>query len=127
MASRIQPLLFFILLSFGCEVSGADDFLIKPKTCAVSEPGQVCQLELKIRFHLETVKQTCVWIASQSVPQKCYNKAEVNDLILISITEDTLVQIRDLDNHLIKQAVIHFAIYQPVKTRKRRGLNWNLL
>ncbi|MEI6860004.1 MAG: DUF3019 domain-containing protein [Shewanella sp.] len=127
MASRLQSWLFFILLSLGCEVSGADSFLIKPKTCAVIESGQECQLELKIRFHLETAIQTCVWIASQSAPKKCYNKAEINDLILIRITKDTLVQIRDVDNHLIKQVMIRFAIYQPIKIRERSSLNWNLL
>ncbi|QYJ85509.1 DUF3019 domain-containing protein [Shewanella mesophila] len=100
---------------------------IKPQTCAVIEAGTPCHMQLKISYHLLVLEQTCIWIALREKPEQCFDSLSVNHLFDLSLVEDTQVFIKDLNDKVLDEVTIQVAIYQPANTRRRRGLNWNLL
>ncbi|QYJ83213.1 MULTISPECIES: DUF3019 domain-containing protein [Shewanella] len=119
-------LLLALATSFYCQANSTQ-VNIKPKTCAVLEAGTPCHMTLKISYKLEALEQTCIWIALKEAPEQCFDRLSVDHLLELTLTKDTQVLIKDLNNKVLDEVTIQIATYQPVNTRKRRGLNWNLL
>ncbi|QYJ89270.1 DUF3019 domain-containing protein [Shewanella halotolerans] len=123
----IQCMLLLALATSFYSQANSTQVNFKPKTCAVLEAGTPCQMTLKISYKLEALEQTCIWIALKEAPEQCFDRLSVDHLLELTLTKDTQVLIKDLNNKVLDEVTIQIATYQPVNTRKRRGLNWNLL
>ncbi|MCE9677758.1 DUF3019 domain-containing protein [Shewanella sp. AS1] len=98
-----------------------------PKTCAVLEAGDSCQLQLKVNYKLDQLQQTCIWVEQREKPEQCFDLIDVTHQLALTLTQDTQILIKNSDNKVLDSITIQVAIYQPVNSRKRRGFNWNLL
>ncbi|MCG9697646.1 DUF3019 domain-containing protein [Shewanella sp. Isolate11] len=117
---------FLLLCSFEAHCT-MTEVNVAPKTCAVLEEGKPCHIQLKVNYTLDNLEQTCIWLAHKTSPEQCFNRLDVAHFLELTLTKDTLVLIKNIDEKILEQVTIQIATYQPVNQRKRRGLNWNLL
>lgn len=100
---------------------------LHPLTCAVMEKDIFCKTELKLEFISNHPQNICVWLSNSSSPKKCYQKTQNFKLSFpIKIKSDLIVFIKDMHGKVIVTSELKFAIFQPAKVRKRRGLNWDI-
>lgn len=126
--SALMTMLLILASMMSIEAQAATtEVNIKPKTCAVIEAGKPCHMKLKVSYQLDTLENTCIWIALRKQPEQCFSSLDVALLIDLTLTQDTQILIKDLNDRILDQFTVQVATYQPVNTRKRRGLNWNLL
>ncbi|MCL1040318.1 DUF3019 domain-containing protein [Shewanella marisflavi] len=125
--SLMKYLLLLSLVASFYSYGNTTQVNVKPKTCAVIEAGSPCHMTLKISYRLDALEQTCIWIALRNAPEQCFDSLDVDHLLELTLTQDTQVLIKTLNDKILDEVTIKLATYQPVNTRKRRGLNWNLL
>lgn len=100
---------------------------LHPLTCAVMKKDIFCKTELQIEFISSHPQNICVWLSNSSTPKKCYLKTHKFKLSFpIKMKSDVIVFIKDMHGKIIASSELKFAIFQPAKVRKRRGLNWDI-
>ncbi len=134
MPSKYSHLLWlsFWSLLIGCFVSlslQADEFSLMPNTCAVTAENPVCDLALVIEYQSETPQSLCLWLTAKTVALTCFeNRLHFTYQLQLTLADDTQFELRDpKNNNTLRSAFVKVAKFEPAKSRKRRGLHWNLL
>ncbi|MCC5452263.1 DUF3019 domain-containing protein [Rheinheimera sp. UJ51] len=104
-----------------------DDLILTPNLCVVTDEQPVCQLNLSIEYQAPLTEQACLWRSDDETPLSCYAAFNhVSLSLFLSIKRNTMFRLLDMNANLIAQAEFTTAKYNPVKSRRRRGLGWNL-
>lgn len=106
----------------------ADELTLTPDTCAVTAEKPACRLDLLIEYQSDTPKSLCIWVAKHPIPLTCFeNQIHFKYQVQLTLADDTLFELRDPKNNVITSGLVKVAKFEPANTRRRRGLNWNLL
>ncbi|QYJ78195.1 DUF3019 domain-containing protein [Shewanella acanthi] len=107
----------------------ADEWRLTPNTCAVTGEKPACDIDLLFEYQSDIPQSLCIWMAEQAVVLACFEeKLDFKYQIQLTLEDDTLFELRDpKNNNTIKTGLVKVAKFEPANSRKRRGLNWNLL
>lgn len=107
----------------------ADELKITPNTCAITLERPTCHLNLLIEYQSKIPQSLCLWIVKHTTALVCFNDSlNFKYQVQLTIAEDTLLELRDLkNNQIVTTELVKVAKFEPANTRRRRGLNWNLL
>ncbi|GLR34200.1 DUF3019 domain-containing protein [Shewanella decolorationis] len=107
----------------------ADEIRITPDTCAITLERPTCHLDLLIEYQSQVPQSLCLWVVKHTTALACFNDSlDFKYQVQLTIAEDTLFELRDLkNNQIVTTALVKVAKFEPANTRRRRGLNWNLL
>lgn len=106
----------------------ASELTLTPNTCAVTAERPACRLNLLIEYQSNTPKSLCIWVARHPIALTCFeNQIRFKYQVQLTLADDTLFELRDPKNNIITSGLVKVAKFEPANTRRRRGLNWNLL
>lgn len=107
----------------------AEPLLFTPQACIVTKPDTPCLLQLTIQATTAIDEPSCVYRSDMPHALTCVPTLQPQQKIQLTlqITQATELALRTADGRLVAQQTIDYATYQPVTTRRRRGLGWNLL
>lgn len=107
----------------------AEPLLFTPQACIVTEANSPCLLQLTIETTSPIDEPSCVYRSDMPQALTCMQTLQPQQKIQLTlqITQAIELAVRTADGRLVAQQTIDYATYQPVTTRRRRGLGWNLL
>jgi len=119
-------LVFCCLLSLSIR---ADELKITPDTCAITPERPMCNLNLLIEYQSNIPKSLCIWIVKHTATLACFKDSfGFKYRVKLTLAEDTSFELRDMNNNdVVATSIVRVAKFEPANTRRRRGLNWNLL
>lgn len=119
-------LVFCCLLSLSIR---ADELKITPNTCATTLKSSTCNLDIIIEYLSPNKESMCIWIVKHSAAIACFKDSfGFKYQIQLTLAEDTLFELRNMNsNDIVATTLVKVAKFEPANTRRRRGLNWNLL
>jgi len=124
---RFNP---WLLLCCWMPSAGAVDLLLNPDTCIVTQVDKPCMLELRVAFDEPLSQPACLFLEPQINALYCLKgqgELAIHQLFSLELDTRRFLELRAQTGELLARKPLHYAVYQPAKTRRRRGLGWNLL
>lgn len=127
LGQRIVVLWLLLLVSFDC-FSRTTELQLTPDTCVRHVQNQDCVLAVRVRFSEPQLQAFCLYLQHSQHALHCsQGSGELEVLLHLVLSSSKQLELRDSQQQLLARAPLKVAVYQPVQTRRRRGLGWNLL
>lgn len=104
------------------------ELILTPSTCVIADPEQNCKIDIDVEFQSSQLVNFCLWIDGIRKHDKCFQgKHALTEQLSLTLAHDTLIELRDFNDRVLAEGLIKVATFEPINTRRRRGLGWNLL
>jgi hypothetical protein len=98
---------------------------IKPVTCIVKQPGDVCTMTVKVRWQSPRPISSCLY--QETTKTLCWqDKNEAVAKVAINFNENMTFTLRDSGNNIFAQQEIIVNTSSSKKYRRRLRSNWSL-
>lgn len=124
----ITLLSLFTFTSMLSAFTYGQELTLTPSTCVITDPEQNCQIDIDVEFQSNQLVNFCLWIDGIRKRDKCFqDKQSLTEQLSLTLAHDTLIELRDFNDRVLAEGLIKVATFEPINTRRRRGLGWNLL
>lgn len=130
MAKQADAVLSVVLSTFLPLAAMADDIVsltLTPNLCVLTDAQPQCHINVAIEYPQPLSENSCLWRTDSSEPLSCFDAYNTIQLQLwLTVDHNVQFQLVGAESQLIAQAELTAARFDPAKTRRRRGLGWNL-